>query len=149
MAQESITLVNTMPEPIKVWIDYKDKTRTGPHYIARNDTHRIELGKADKYYITIQDSLKRNLIVGWVDLHEMAAKHESIALLSLYQSRGRRQIATYDGLIAWTPIGSPYAWRVRIVPFTGERVPVHKEIVFVNDPSVTVEQTFECAEAFE
>jgi hypothetical protein len=148
-AQESISLLNTMPEPIRVWIDYRDKTRAGPFFMVRNDVQRIDLEKPGKYYLTIQDTHRRNLIVGWVDLHDLARESDEIALLALYQARGHRLPGAYDGLISWRPIGSPYAWRVRIVPFTGEPVPVHKEIIFVNDPSTTVERSYECAEYFE
>lgn len=148
-AQESVSLLNTMPEPIRVWIDYKDKTRDGPIYMVRDDIHHIDLKKPGQYYLTIQDTHRRNLIVGWVDLHKLAHESDKIALLALYQARGQRLPSAYDGLISWKPIGVPYAWRVRIVPFLGEPVPVHKEIIFVNDPSIKVEQSFDCAEYFE
>jgi hypothetical protein len=142
-AQQTITIVNTMPEPVQLWIYYKDKSHSGPFPISKKQSYALLLDKPGQYYIIIRDQLKRDLIVGWVDLHAMAETRPVVALLALYQSRG--DFLGYDnlGMPIWRKRdATPYAWRVTLTPFTGNPVPLEHEIVFVNNPAITVIRTF-------
>jgi hypothetical protein len=114
---QSVILTNTMDEPIYFWV-WKSNRWDQPTYFARNARRQIDLSIQGQYYMVIQDLLKRELKLGWADLHEFGGTE--LAIDVLYETRGKADaLAVGDGLITygWNPTERKQPIQVALVPY--------------------------------
>jgi len=140
---EAVEIVNTMPEPVYIWVMQTSGRWESPVYAGRGGVAKVPLGNPGKYYVNIRDSHNRDLPVGWVDLHELAESGQPLSLLAIYKANGwlrgwRRRGFEWEPL--WQPLSNKYAIDVALVPFGGMRTVYVRELHFVNRPDIPFSQ---------
>jgi hypothetical protein len=84
-----------MPEETELWIwNRQTNAWHPPIFMGRNAEQLIDVSRGGKAYLAMKDSRKRDIPIGWVDLHDYAKTHDHVGLRPLYHAQG--------WLTAWT-----------------------------------------------
>lgn len=136
-AQEQIGIINTTPEPIRLFVLVRGAKEYNPAmYLGVGQVGSITLTSPKDYYLVYRDQLKRAIPIGWVDLNKMAGETPQIAIDTVYRQNGWwtgwRYVSGYREP-RWVPDGEAYAWRAKLRPFhSGCEINHEIEVNFLN-----------------